>query len=52
MRQVNSEWFADLMAWIGKCKDTRNSYLLLWNPEVQFLQDGKNTLDKTIPSLG
>ena len=31
MRQVNSEWCADLMAWIGKCKVTRKSYLLLQN---------------------
>lgn len=52
MRQVNSEWCADLMAWTGKCKVTRKSYLLLQNStEVQFGWQEHPRKDYSLPGM-
>lgn len=52
MRQVNSEWCADLMAWTDKCKVTRKSYLLVQNStEVQLGCQEHPRKDYSLPGI-
>lgn len=50
MRQVNSEWCADLLAWIGNHKITRMTFLLLHkSTEVQFGWQEHSRKDYSLP---